>query len=182
VFKGVTFFSFSCIKIVEPLTFAPIYVVQHAQAYIMSLGVKETQNLSLGICANVLTHSTPWPLFLTYFMDSKRSKCSSSILEFHFFVFQNFDCEPRYAWFSICLCLNVAFLFLHLSLCYFFLSNAPGLLNPKLFKFLRYLYPFLRYVKRAYFFLTVRFTVCAHFLKRCNFLVHPLPWNFIWMR
>jgi hypothetical protein len=90
--------------------------------------------------------------FLTYFMDSKRSKCGSGILEFHFFVFQNFDCKPRYAWFSIFLCLNVAFLFLHLSLCYFFLNNALGLLNPNLFKFLRYLYPILRYLKKSLFF------------------------------
>jgi hypothetical protein len=85
-------------------------------------------------------------------MDSKRSKCWSGILEFHFFVFQNFDCEPRYSWFSIFLCLNVAFLFSHLSLCYFFLNNALGLLNPNLFKFLRYLYPFLRYIKKELIF------------------------------
>jgi hypothetical protein len=102
--------------------------------------------------------------FLTYFMDSKRSKCGSGILEFHFFVFQNFDCKPRYAWFSIFLCLNVAFLFLHLSLSYFFLNNALGLLNPNLVKFLRYLYPFLRYLKKSLFFSnSVFYSACALF-------------------
>jgi hypothetical protein len=93
--------------------------------------------------------------FLTYFMDSKRSKCGSGILEFHFFCFSKFWLRTRYVWFSIFVCLNVAFLFLNLSLCYFFLNNALGLLNPNLFKLLKYLYPFLRYLKRAYFFLTV---------------------------
>jgi hypothetical protein len=34
----------------------------------------------------------------------------------------------------------------------FFLNNALGLLNPDLFKFLRYLYPFLRYLKKNLFF------------------------------
>jgi hypothetical protein len=50
---------------------------------------------------------------------------------------------------------------MHLSLCYFFLNNALGLLNPNLFKFLKYLYPFLRYLKKSLLFLMVRFTYSA---------------------
>jgi hypothetical protein len=104
--------------------------------------------------------------FLTYFMDTKRSKCGSGILEFHFFLFQNFDCEPRYSWFTIFLCLNVAFLFLHLSLCYFFLNNALGLLNPNLFTFLSYLYPFLRYLTKSLFFCNSAFYSARTLFKK----------------
>jgi hypothetical protein len=113
--------------------------------------------------------------FLTYFMDSKRSKPGSGILEFHFFVSQNFDCEPRYACFSIFLCLHVAFLFLHLYSYNFFLCKALSTLNPNLFKFLWYHHRFSSYGKKSLIFLTVHFTVHEHFLKQCNFLVHP--WN-----
>jgi hypothetical protein len=74
-----------------------------------------------------------------------------------FFVFQNFNCEPRYECFSIFLCLNAAFLFLHISLCNFFLIKALGLLIPNLFKLLRYHHQFLRYCKKNLMFFNSAF-------------------------
>jgi hypothetical protein len=70
-----------------------------------------------------------------------------------FFIFQNFDCEPRYACFSIFLYLKGVSLFLHLSLFTFSQNKALGQLNPNLLKFLGYHNRFLRYLqKRVNFF------------------------------
>jgi hypothetical protein len=76
-----------------------------------------------------------------------------------FFIFQNFDCEPRYACFSIFLYSETVSLFLHLSFCTFSQNKALGLLNLNLLKFLGYHNRFLRYLQKHVDFLTVRFTV-----------------------
>jgi hypothetical protein len=98
------------------------------------------------------------------------------ILEFPFFIFQNFDCKPRYACFSIFLNLKVESLFLHLSLLfyYFFQNKALVLLNPSLLKYLGYHNRFLRYLQKNVDFLTVQFTVGGPFLIFNNFLVFLL--------
>jgi hypothetical protein len=49
-----------------------------------------------------------------------------------FCIFQNFDCKPRYACFSIILYLKDVSLFLHLSLFTYSQNKALGLLNPNL--------------------------------------------------
>jgi hypothetical protein len=92
------------------------------------------------------------------------------------FVFQNFDCEPRYTWFSIFLCLNVAFLFLHLSFCYFFLNNALGLLNPNLFKFFEISLPVPEILKKELIFAFYS----AHTLLKNDATFKYIPCHKIW--
>jgi hypothetical protein len=75
--------------------------------------------------------------FFGIFCWQLRRSFGLGILEFHFFIFQNFDCEPKYACFSILLYPETVSLLLHLSLCTFSQNKALGLLNHNLLKSFR---------------------------------------------
>jgi hypothetical protein len=115
-----------------------------------------------------LSHSTPWPLFWHISWIPKEVSAAPVFWNSTFFVCQDFDCEPRYACFSIILCLNVAFLFYIYNLVILF-SVKPLACWIQICLNLNDITTGSRVIaKRA--FLTVR----KHFLKRCNFLVYPL--------
>jgi hypothetical protein len=118
--------------------------------------------------------------FSAYFVHSWGGTLVWGFWNSTFFVFKNFDCEPRYASFSIFLYSQIDSLFLWLSLCPFFQNKAIAVLNPNLLKFLQYHNRFLRYLQNhVNFFNSAHYSLRA-FLIFCSLLCSPC--NKIWPR